>query len=405
LGAIGVINPLVNERNPTVSIAARGAPADGQLGHELRRCQDQLQLVFDLSSQLASGPDFDALQSVLLRRYGAMLQSEAVYLDRAGCCMSVPPEEPETRRVEPAPDRLREVLARVVERVRREGRPQVVSAGETARLNGAHVLLAALPSTEGETGVVVALREPGAPPFAENDVRASEAMLGFGAQILNQALTVRHLQRTALETVCTLVNAIDAKDNYTSAHSERVGGLARLTAEALGLGKEKVQALECSGLLHDIGKIGVPEQILNKPGALTTAEFEEMKKHAQVGYDMLRPVAQFQPILDVVLHHHENHDGSGYPTGLAGDAIPLGARIIHVVDIFDALTTHRPYRKAYDIELALRVLETGAGRVTDPSVTSSFVKALRRYITEHPADFRARFGHLEEETVTARCVN
>jgi HD-GYP domain-containing protein (c-di-GMP phosphodiesterase class II) len=205
--------------------------------------------------------------------------------------------------------------------------------------------------------------------------------------------------------LCTLVNAIDAKDHYTSAHSERVGGLARLTGEALGLSKEQIQALECSGLLHDVGKIGVAEQILNKPGALTPAEFEEMKKHAQVGYDMLRPVAQFQPILSVVLHHHENHDGSGYPAGLAGEAIPLGARIIHVVDIFDALTTHRPYRKAYDSELALRVIEAGAGRATDPKVTELFIEALRRHMTEHPADFRARFGHLEKGARAARCVN
>ncbi len=374
---------------------------------ELRRCQDQLKLVFDLTGELAGGPDPETVQAELLRRYGVMLQSAAVYLDRAGCCMHMPPGASDDQHPELAPDRLREVLARSVECVRREGRPQVpdLTAAETQRLSGAHVLLAALPRADGETGVVVALRSAGAPPFDDGDVRAAESILTFGAQVLNHVLTVRHLQRTALETVCTLVNAIDAKDNYTSAHSERVGGLARLTGQALGLGRERIQALECSGLLHDVGKIGVPEQILNKPGALTPAEFEEMKKHAQVGYDMLRPVAQFQPMLEDILHHHENHDGSGYPAGLAGAEIPLGARIIHVVDIFDALTTHRPYRKAYDFELALRVIEAGAGRATDPDVTESFIDALRHYMAEHPADFRARFGHLEEDPAVARCVN
>ena len=378
-----------------------------QLGLALRRCQDQLHLVFTLADQLANPQDPDALQSVLLRRYGAMLQADAVYLDRAGCCMRIPTGASSAKRLELAPDRLRGVLAQSVERVRHDRRSLVpnLTAEEDARLNGARVLLGTLPRGDCETGVVVALRDSSAAPFEDGDVQASESILTYGAQVLSQVLTVRHLQRTALETVCTLVNAIDAKDNYTSAHSERVGGLARLTGEALALSKEKVQALEWSGLLHDVGKIGVPEQILSKPGALTPAEFDEMKKHSQMGYDVLKPVAQFQPMLDAVLYHHENCDGSGYPAGLTGEEIPLDARIVHVVDIFDALTTNRPYRRAYDIDLALQVLAAGAGRATDPAVTQSFIDTLRRYMAEHPADFRARFGHMSEAEATVTGVN
>jgi HD-GYP domain-containing protein (c-di-GMP phosphodiesterase class II) len=405
-----VSNAEVPNRTPTIAADGRCAaappPADvgrwleerERLGRELRRCHEQLELVFDLSDQLSSVQDPDAIQLALLRRYGAMLQAHAVYVDRAGCCMRMPTSAPGGAPLELAPDRLRSVLAQSVELVRSAGRPLIptLNTQEAAQLNGARVLLGALPRADCETAVVVALRESRSPSFDNQDTLASEAILTYGAQVLGHVLTVRHLQRTALEAVCTLVNAIDAKDNYTSAHSERVGGFARLTGEALGLAKDKLQTLEWAGLLHDVGKIGVPEHILNKPGSLTPAEFEEMKKHVQVGYDVLKPVAQFRSMLNAVLYHHENYDGSGYPAGLTADEIPLDARIIHVVDIFDALTTDRPYRKAYDVELAMRVLEAGIGRATDPAVTRSFGEALRRYMAEHPADFRARFGHLNE---------
>jgi HD-GYP domain-containing protein (c-di-GMP phosphodiesterase class II) len=202
------------------------------------------------------------------------------------------------------------------------------------------------------------------------------------------------MQQTDLETVCALVNAIDAKDNYTSDHSERVGWLARLTGQAMELSQGQLRALEWAGLLHDVGKIGVPEHILNKPGRLTEREFEQMKCHARIGYDMLKPVERFAPVLEAVLHHHENHDGSGYPAGLAGTEIPLEARIIHVVDIFDALTTCRPYRSGYSLEDAFELLHRDAGRVTDPDVTQTMIDALRTCARDDPHVFRAHLEHL-----------
>jgi HD-GYP domain-containing protein (c-di-GMP phosphodiesterase class II) len=202
--------------------------------------------------------------------------------------------------------------------------------------------------------------------------------LTYGTQALNNALLAGHLQRAALETVYALVNAIDAKDNYTSDHSERVGLLARQTGEALQLPPERRQALEWAGLLHDVGKIGIPETILNKPGKLTRAEFGQMKLHPRIGHDMLSPVGRFAPVLEAVLCHHENFDGSGYPDGLRGTQIPLDARIVHVADIYDALTTCRPYRAAYDRAHALDLLERDAGRVTDPEITRVFIAAMRQ---------------------------
>lgn len=366
------------------------------LGRELLRCHEQISLVFEVAEHSASLHDPDMIQATLLRRYGAMLAAGAVFLDHGGCCMRIELEETEQPRIELSTEQVRGVLATHVEYVRssRQALVAPLAEPEAAALGGARVLLSTFQRTDAEVGVVVALRAADKPPFDAADVLASESVLTYGAQAMSNVLMVRHLQRTALETVCTLVNAIDAKDNYTSDHSERVGGFARLTGEAFGLSKARLQVLEWAGLLHDVGKIGISEQILNKRGTLTSAEFEQMKRHTNIGYAVLKPVAQFEPVLDAVLYHHERHDGLGYPDGLRGDQIPLEARIIHVVDMFDALTTDRPYREHYDFDAAAQILEEGAGCATDPQVTRVFLDMLRRYRSEAPHDFRTRFGHL-----------
>ncbi|MEW6250980.1 MAG: HD-GYP domain-containing protein [Planctomycetota bacterium] len=391
------------ESHGSTAVCAAGHPAATRphvprdaLARELSRCQAQLNLVFELTAHTASRHDPDVVQGALLRRYAAVLNATGLFLDRGGCCMQIALERQSADGSGLAADHVRGVLAAHIELARRGRRTLIprLDGQETRRLVGRPVLLATLLRADSETGVIVALREPGAPAFDPHDIVTSDAILAYGAQVLGNVLTVRHLQRTALETVCTLVNAIDAKDNYTSNHSERVGALARLTGEAAGLSRARVQALEWAGLLHDVGKIGVPEHVLNKPGPLTGDELAQMQRHARIGYEMLKPVAQFRGVLAAVLHHHENHDGTGYPDGLAGEQVPLEARIIHVVDIFDALTTDRPYRRRYGCAAALDLLQAGAARVTDPGVTRLFQSALRQYAQKEPADFRARFAHL-----------
>ncbi len=394
---------------PAESGVGRGEVCSSTAGleRELSRCRRQIELVLELGTQVAELQDLEVIQSALLRGYGSMLDAGALFLDQAGCCRRIELAPGTGQPVELAPDRLRQVLAAHIEAVRRERRPRLLSLAwsQTPHLGGAHCLLATLAPKGTEVGVVVALRHRNAMPFDCQDLAAAESVLTYGAQASENVSRVRDLQRTAVEAVCTLVNAIDAKDNYTSAHSERVGGLARMIGEALGLSKPELQALEWAGLLHDVGKIGVPEQILNKPGVLSESEYEEMKKHTHVGYDVLKPVAQFDPLLDAVLYHHENYDGSGYPAGLVGEQIPLEARIIHVVDIFDALTTNRPYRRGYQVGQALQVLEAGAGRATDPRVTRLFIQTLKRYMAEHPEEFRVRFGHLADPQPTGPAGN
>jgi putative nucleotidyltransferase with HDIG domain len=178
-----------------------------------------------------------------------------------------------------------------------------------------------------------------------------------------------------LSTIETLAMAIDAKDQVTHGHIRRVQRFAVGLAKALGVGDERqLRAIEAAALLHDMGKLAIPEFILNKPGKLTTREFSVMKTHAAVGADLLSSIQFPYPVVPIVRHHHENWDGSGYPDGIKGSDIPLGARILSVVDCYDALTSDRPYRPAMSAEDALDILAQRRGKMYDPLVVDAFVR-------------------------------
>lgn len=144
--------------------------------------------------------------------------------------------------------------------------------------------------------------------------------------------------------IITLANVIEAKDRYTDGHTRRVGAISRKLGERLGLDEERLNQLEIAGIVHDIGKVGVPESILNKPGKLTDEEYDIIKKHTEIGETILKPLGSLKECIEPIKHHHEKLDGSGYPDGLKGEEIPLETRIIGVADIFDALHSDRPYR-------------------------------------------------------------
>jgi diguanylate cyclase (GGDEF)-like protein/putative nucleotidyltransferase with HDIG domain len=188
----------------------------------------------------------------------------------------------------------------------------------------------------------------------------------------NQHLS--ELNRLYLSTVETLAMAIDAKDQVTHGHIRRVQLHATNLAREVGVRDEKLlKAIEAAALLHDMGKLAVPEYILNKPGKLTEAEFEKMKLHASVGADILSAIDFPYPVVPIVRHHHENWDGTGYPSGIKGTDIPIGARILAVVDCFDALTSDRPYRPKLSDEEALAILLDRRGSMYDPLIVDTFM--------------------------------
>jgi len=177
-----------------------------------------------------------------------------------------------------------------------------------------------------------------------------------------------NLERISVNTLEALVNALEAKDSYLRGHSARVADFAAMVAGEMGLPDEQIEAIRTAGRLHDIGKIGIREEILNKQGPLTDEEFEHVKTHPVVGSDIIAPLTHLGRVIQYVRSHHERWDGRGYPDGLVGDAIPMGARIIGVVEIYDALTTSRPYQEKMVPELAVERLRDLIGTVVDPEV-------------------------------------
>lgn len=181
------------------------------------------------------------------------------------------------------------------------------------------------------------------------------------------------IRESFLNSVKSLVYALEAKDDYTSGHSQRVTDLAVEIAESLRFDKERLEKIRLAGILHDIGKIGVPESILNKPGRLEGHEYEIVKTHSEVGEKILRSVITDEEILCAIRHHHERYDGSGYPDALSGDHIPKLARILAVADAYDAMTSARPYRKPMSHSEAVAELEKGCGSQFDPQVVRVFL--------------------------------
>ena len=181
------------------------------------------------------------------------------------------------------------------------------------------------------------------------------------------------LRATYESTLRALVTALDFRDNETQGHSTRVVEYATVVARTMGLPEEDLTVIRRGAILHDVGKIGTPDAILCKPDKLNDEEWIEMKKHPAMGYHMLKNIEFIGESLKIVLHHHERFDGQGYPAGLSGEEIPLGARIFAVVDTFDAMTSDRPYRKALPIKVAYEEIERFKGEQFDPVVADAFL--------------------------------
>ena len=190
-------------------------------------------------------------------------------------------------------------------------------------------------------------------------------------KVLEQANKIR---ASFLNAITALAYALEAKDAYTSGHSERVAELSAAIARELRLPQRHINQLKLAGLLHDIGKIGVQESVLNKPGRLTDAEFELVKLHPGIGEHILSPIVDSMEILKAVRSHHEHYNGGGYPDGLQKNEIPLAARILAISDAYEAMTSERPYRKSMSADAARDEIERNKGNQFDPEIASAFTK-------------------------------
>jgi putative nucleotidyltransferase with HDIG domain len=218
---------------------------------------------------------------------------------------------------------------------------------------------------------------------SEADLFSREDLALFSAVALKAGIAIDNarlyddLRGLFYNTVETLVRTIQAKDQYTSGHSTRVSRYALLIADKLGLSTKEKHQLYLAAMLHDIGKIGVPDELLHRPGKLSDEEMERVRNHVQLGASMIEMLGEMHPIVPLIRHHHECWDGSGYPDGMKGEEIPLISRIISVADMYDAMTSDRPYRSRRSHQEAVEEIKRTNGSKLDPRVAEVFLQVLK----------------------------
>jgi HD-GYP domain-containing protein (c-di-GMP phosphodiesterase class II) len=210
------------------------------------------------------------------------------------------------------------------------------------------------------------------------DAEVVDVFLKQIAIVLDNREMIYNREKFYLELVQTLADVIDSRDAATEGQTRRARRLARATARELSLPDEFIYYLEFAALMHDIGKIAIDESLLKKPGKLTPQEFEIIKKHPEFGHRILAPVSMLAPVAPMVLYHQEWYNGKGYPEGLSGEEIPLGARIVAILDAWGAMTSSHPWRPALSTEEAVKELRRGAGTQFDPKVVEAFVAAVEK---------------------------
>ncbi len=354
------------------------------LSRELTSSYEELSLLYKLSASMTvdhPSRDFfveacNELREVVNLRWMAMqlIDDDPRMEDLAGQVFSA-------GAVEGDDERFHEVGRSLIEMARwqRNAEPIVIDDATTSEVPSAarfcHNMLVIPLRTETQVlGVIFGGDKQGADQITTVDSKLCNSLAGSLTIFLENKMLFEDLQSMFMGTLHALTSAIDAKDSYTRGHSERVALMSRLLAEATGLDAATSNRVYLSGLVHDVGKIGVPEAVLCKPGRLTDAEFDQIKRHPDIGNRILLDIRQMSDLLPGVLYHHERWDGRGYPSGLSGTDIPLFGRLICLADSFDAMSSDRTYRRALEHEQVLDEIRRCAGSQFDPDLAERFVE-------------------------------
>ena len=363
------------------------------LGHELADTYEELSLIYKLSSSMAldhpAGAFFDEACADLHDTGG--FNSVSIYLcgdeprlgDLRGRLFTSGLEAAPTDDVIHLAERLIADHGNARAAVPLD---DVTALGTLARCIGARVMAVPL-RTDRTLGVLFTGPRADGDAYDSFDLKLCSSLSTSLGIFLENTLLYGDVRDMFMGTLHALTAAIDAKDSYTHGHSERVALLSRDLARAAGLDDETVERVYLAGLVHDVGKIGVPEAVLCKPGRLTEPEFDLIKTHPRIGANILRDIRQMHDLIPGVLYHHEKYDGRGYPDGLAGEDIPLFGRLIGLADAFDAMSSTRTYRAALDPEHVLAEVRRCAGTQFDPALAEVFLtldfSAYRRLVKVH----------------------
>ena len=348
------------------------------LSEQLANTYEELSLIYQISSGMKvnrRASDFfrqtclDVLEVMNVRAMGAVLQAEG----------SARPEPVLYGPLQLPGPVLNQLSAQLLPLLSERKSPLLINqldADKSLFWLAAHarrLLVVPLQRQDQVLGCLFALDKQGG-DFDSVDTKLLNSIANESAIYLENSMLFGDVHGLMMGLLHSLTSAVDAKDAYTCGHSERVALLSRHLAIEIERPDSEVEQIYMAGLLHDVGKIGVPESVLQKTGRLTPEEFEQMKKHPQIGARILADVKQIKPIVPGVLHHHERYDGKGYPAGLAGNDIPLMGRIICLADCFDAMTSNRTYRKALPLEVALTEIRRCAGTQFDPALAEAFLR-------------------------------
>ena len=262
--------------------------------------------------------------------------------------------------------------------------PRFCVSGEFVGLAPRTLLLVPLKRKKGVSGVMVLCNASDKPFYTNDNLRTALTLANSAAVAIEKSYLYEDLRQSFLDTVIALTTLIDMKDRYTRGHSVRVTRYCLQIARKLNLSRREIEILKFGALLHDIGKVGVDESILHKPSKLTDEEYKAIKRHPEMGEDVIRHIKFLEEGLQIIRHHHERYDGKGYPDGLKGKDIPLLARIIAVADAFDAMTSDRPYRKAFSFQKTIEELKKGAGTQFDPEIVKLAIAVFKEMRKQGP---------------------
>jgi HD-GYP domain-containing protein (c-di-GMP phosphodiesterase class II) len=229
-------------------------------------------------------------------------------------------------------------------------------------------------STKGELiGILVLGKKLSSQPYTQDERLVFSTLANQTAVAIENARLYGELRGAFVQSVIALANAIDIRDTYTNKHSQQIANWAAKTARRLGCPPEEINEVYLGGLLHDIGKIGIPDVIMQKPAKLSAEEWQIVHTHPKLGAELISPIKKLANVSPMIEFSHERYDGRGYPYGIRGEAIPLGARIISVVDSYSAMLDRRPYKEPYSVDKIVTELKQNAGKMYDPKVVDAFL--------------------------------
>ena len=257
-----------------------------------------------------------------------------------------------------------------------DGKPACVATEvfKNANNRSLSIIIAPLYHKERTMGVVIVVFEEDQDFIRQQTLKLLYILSGFFSLTLQNAYLLNDLKRSYFDTIRGIANSVEARDPYTKGHSHRVGQIARAIAKELDWSDDEIELIDWGGMLHDVGKIGINDAILNKPGKLNEVEYKAIKLHPSIGAQIVKGISFLEPVVPYILEHHERYDGKGYPQGLAGEQISIKGRLLAVADAFDAMTTDRPYRKGMETESALKLIIKNVNSQFDPMIVKVFEK-------------------------------